>query len=214
MVTITNVSDAGLKASGEKLAEELSAAGLDVLLDDREERAGVKFKDADLVGIPFRVNVGKKAAEGVVELVTRSSRSSEDISIADGGKTDFRASPGSHAGCNELDERADGRAKRTALQARAGNKSRPSNESREEQWQEPRDLREQHRGPIHPMAPAEFEPQAEAVIAHVFAPAAAASGGKKWHSDWKIRVVAGAGGMRFVCLRGGRHCFCVLLPCL
>ena len=86
VVTITNVSDAGLKASGEKLAEELTAAGLDVLLDDRDERAGVKFKDADLVGIPFRVNVGKKVAEGVVELVTRSSRSSEDVSLATAAK--------------------------------------------------------------------------------------------------------------------------------
>jgi len=86
VVTITNVSDAGLKASGEKLAEELSAAGLDVLLDDRDERAGVKFKDADLVGIPFRVNVGKKASDGIVELVTRSSRISEDIPLESAAK--------------------------------------------------------------------------------------------------------------------------------
>jgi prolyl-tRNA synthetase len=86
VVTITNVSDAGLKASGEKLAEELSAAGLDVLLDDRDERAGVKFKDADLVGIPFRVNVGKKAVDGIVELVTRSSKSSEDIPLETAAK--------------------------------------------------------------------------------------------------------------------------------
>jgi prolyl-tRNA synthetase len=86
VVTITNVSDSGLKASGEKLAEELSAAGLDVLLDDRDERAGVKFKDADLVGIPFRVNVGKKVADGLVELVTRSSKSSEDIPLETAAK--------------------------------------------------------------------------------------------------------------------------------
>ena len=44
-----------------------------MLLDDRDERAGVKFKDADLVGIPYRINVGKKAAEGQVELVTRAN---------------------------------------------------------------------------------------------------------------------------------------------
>ena len=81
VVTITNVADGGLKAAGEKLAAELESAGLDVLLDDREERAGVKFKDADLVGIPFRVNVGKKTADGVVELVTRATRSSEDVSL-------------------------------------------------------------------------------------------------------------------------------------
>jgi prolyl-tRNA synthetase len=63
------------------LASELEAAGLDVLLDDRDERAGVKFKDADLVGIPYRVNVGKKAAAGIVELVTRSSSTSVDVPL-------------------------------------------------------------------------------------------------------------------------------------
>ena len=52
-----------------------------MLLDDRDERAGVKFKDADLVGIPFRINVGKKAASGLVELVTRAKSSSEDVAI-------------------------------------------------------------------------------------------------------------------------------------
>ncbi|HSM86535.1 MAG TPA: His/Gly/Thr/Pro-type tRNA ligase C-terminal domain-containing protein, partial [Candidatus Limnocylindrales bacterium] len=58
------------------------AAGFDVLLDDRDERPGVKFKDADLVGIPYRINVGKKVTEGKVELVTRSTRKSEDANIA------------------------------------------------------------------------------------------------------------------------------------
>jgi prolyl-tRNA synthetase len=83
VVTITNVADASLKAVGEKLAAELDAAGIDVLLDDRDERAGVKFKDADLVGIPFRINAGKKAASGQVELVTRATGQSEDVSIDD-----------------------------------------------------------------------------------------------------------------------------------
>ena len=64
VITVTNVGDAILRETGEKLAAELDAAGIDVLLDDRDERAGVKFKDADLVGIPYRVNVGKKAARG------------------------------------------------------------------------------------------------------------------------------------------------------
>jgi len=81
VVTVTNMADAALKTAGEKLAAELDSAGLDVLLDDREERAGVKFKDADLIGIPFRINVGKKAAEGVVELVTRATRVSEDVPV-------------------------------------------------------------------------------------------------------------------------------------
>jgi prolyl-tRNA synthetase len=83
VVTITNMTDALLAATGEKLAAELEAAGLDVLLDDRDERAGVKFKDADLTGIPYRINVGKKAAEGKVELVTRASSTSVDVALAD-----------------------------------------------------------------------------------------------------------------------------------
>ena len=52
-----------------------------MLLDDRKERAGVKFKDADLVGIPYRINVGKKAADGKVELVTRATTASVDVAL-------------------------------------------------------------------------------------------------------------------------------------
>ena len=81
VVTVTNSSDAALAEAGEALAAKLEAAGLDVLLDDRDERAGVKFKDADLVGIPYRINVGKKAAGGFVELVTRSTATSVDVSL-------------------------------------------------------------------------------------------------------------------------------------
>jgi prolyl-tRNA synthetase len=73
VVTVTNITDAALLSTGEKLARDLEDAGFDVLLDDRDERAGVKFKDADLIGIPYRVNVGKKAAEGLVELVARAT---------------------------------------------------------------------------------------------------------------------------------------------
>jgi len=83
VVTVTNIGDALLKETGEKLAAELEAAGLDVLLDDRDERAGVKFKDADLVGIPYRINVGKKAADGLVELVTRATSSSVDVGLSE-----------------------------------------------------------------------------------------------------------------------------------
>jgi prolyl-tRNA synthetase len=68
--------------AAQKIATELEAAGYDVVLDDRDERAGVKFKDADLVGIPFRINVGKKVSEGKVELVIRSTRASQDATIA------------------------------------------------------------------------------------------------------------------------------------
>ncbi len=83
VVTVTNVADAALRETGEKLAADLEAAGLDVLLDDRDERAGVKFKDADLVGIPYRINVGKKAASGQAELVTRSTSTSVDVDLHD-----------------------------------------------------------------------------------------------------------------------------------
>ncbi len=83
VVTVTNMTDALLKETGEKLAAELEAAGLDVLLDDRDERAGVKFKDADLIGIPYRINVGKKAAEGKVELVTRATSTSIDVELTE-----------------------------------------------------------------------------------------------------------------------------------
>jgi len=83
VVTITNVSDPTLNATGEKIAADLEAAGFDVLLDDRDERAGVKFKDADLIGVPYRITVGRKAAEGKVELVTRATASGRDVAIAD-----------------------------------------------------------------------------------------------------------------------------------
>ncbi|MGA2250973.1 proline--tRNA ligase [Terracidiphilus sp.] len=81
VVTVTNIADAALKEAGEKLAIALEDAGIDVVLDDRDERAGVKFKDADLVGIPYRINVGKKAASGLVELVSRAKAQSTDVAL-------------------------------------------------------------------------------------------------------------------------------------
>jgi prolyl-tRNA synthetase len=54
---------------------------LDVLLDDRDERAGVKFKDADLVGIPYRVTVGKTVADGKVEFVSRATGGKQEIPL-------------------------------------------------------------------------------------------------------------------------------------
>jgi prolyl-tRNA synthetase len=81
LVTVTNIKNADLLETGEKIYEKLLNENLDVLLDDRNERPGVKFKDADLIGIPFRIVVGKKAAEGIVELVDRRSRQVEEIGI-------------------------------------------------------------------------------------------------------------------------------------
>jgi len=83
VVTVTNMGDALLRETGEKLAAELDAAGLDVLLDDRDERAGVKFKDADLVGIPYRVTVGKSVAGGNVEFVTRATGAKQEVPLGD-----------------------------------------------------------------------------------------------------------------------------------
>jgi prolyl-tRNA synthetase len=82
VVVPTNVSDEKVRTTAEDITRRLEAAGFDVLLDDRDERPGVKFKDADLVGIPFRVTVGKKVTEGMVEVVQRSTRETRDASIA------------------------------------------------------------------------------------------------------------------------------------
>src|SRR6204780_4216783 len=76
-----NVKDETLLKTAIDIANSLEAAGFDVLLDDRDERPGVKFKDADLVGIPFRVTVGKKVTEGPIEVVQRSTRQVQDASI-------------------------------------------------------------------------------------------------------------------------------------
>jgi len=81
VVTPTNVTDVTIAKTAGEIAEKLEAAGFSVLLDDRDERPGVKFKDADLVGIPYRINVGKKVTEGRVEVVFRSTRQSQDANI-------------------------------------------------------------------------------------------------------------------------------------
>jgi prolyl-tRNA synthetase len=82
VVCPTNVKDETLLKTAVDIATRLESEGFDVLLDDRDERPGVKFKDADLVGIPFRVTVGKKVTEGTVEVVQRSTREIHDASIA------------------------------------------------------------------------------------------------------------------------------------
>jgi prolyl-tRNA synthetase len=81
IVTITNTKDAALRETAEKLYKDLLRAGLDALLDDRDERAGVKFKDADLIGVPYRITVGKKTAAGIVELFERATKKSEDVKL-------------------------------------------------------------------------------------------------------------------------------------
>ena len=77
-VIVTPVHPERLEAARE-IYQRLLGAGHDALLDDRDARPGVKFKDADLIGIPYRINVGKKLAEGVVELIERRSRKLTEV---------------------------------------------------------------------------------------------------------------------------------------
>jgi len=82
VVTPTNIKDEVVSKAAIDIATRLQSAGFDVILDDRDERPGVKFKDADLVGIPFRITVGKKVTEGTVEVVLRSTREVRDVTIS------------------------------------------------------------------------------------------------------------------------------------
>ncbi|GFN36561.1 proline--tRNA ligase [Tepidimicrobium xylanilyticum] len=79
IITVINVKDEVQRDLGEKIYEELSNEGLEVLLDDRNERAGVKFNDRDLIGIPIRITVGKKANENIVEFSLRKEEGRIEI---------------------------------------------------------------------------------------------------------------------------------------
>jgi prolyl-tRNA synthetase len=82
VVSPLNVKDAELKATADRIYEELNRAGVEVLYDDRDERAGVKLNDADLVGFPFQIRIGpKKLKEGKVEFYDRATRASEDVGV-------------------------------------------------------------------------------------------------------------------------------------
>jgi prolyl-tRNA synthetase len=83
IVVIASAQDPQQVALAERLYNDLGAAGVDVLLDDRAERAGVKFKDSDLIGIPWRLVVGRGAAAGQVELVERCDPASRRDMAAD-----------------------------------------------------------------------------------------------------------------------------------
>ncbi len=83
IVTVVNMDDLAQKETGEKIYNELLKAGVQVLLDDRNERPGVKFKDADVIGIPLRITVGKKAAEGIVEYKLRKEKEKTEKTVED-----------------------------------------------------------------------------------------------------------------------------------
>lgn len=80
IVVPVNVKDETQAKLAEEIYEQLKENGIEVLIDDRQERAGVKFKDADLIGIPVRITVGKKAADGICEFKFRSGGDAEDVS--------------------------------------------------------------------------------------------------------------------------------------
>jgi prolyl-tRNA synthetase len=86
VVTPANNADAAQMAAARGIYESCKASGLDALLDDRDERPGVKFKDADLIGVPFRIVIGKKLGSGMVELVERKTRQATDVPVADAAR--------------------------------------------------------------------------------------------------------------------------------
>lgn len=81
IVVIPNLNEATQVTAAENLYTELNAAGIETLLDDRDERAGVKFKDADLIGIPYRIVTGRSLAAGKVEVVQRATGKSEEVPL-------------------------------------------------------------------------------------------------------------------------------------
>jgi prolyl-tRNA synthetase len=84
VITPVNNADAALREAAQRVEAECAALGIDVLYDDRDERPGVKFKDADLIGVPFRITLGgKKLALGMVELYSRKTKISRDLPLGE-----------------------------------------------------------------------------------------------------------------------------------
>jgi len=84
IITVMKPDDEVQAKVSEEIYEELTRAGVEVMLDDRKERPGVKFKDADLLGIPIRITVGRGAADGIIEYKMRRDADKEEMSVADG----------------------------------------------------------------------------------------------------------------------------------
>lgn len=83
VVTPVKIGDASLREASEKLYAELKQLGVDVLFDDRDLSPGVKFKDADLIGVPWRITVGKKLSEGKVEIVNRRTKENTPVPVTE-----------------------------------------------------------------------------------------------------------------------------------
>ena len=82
VITLMNLKDEDTVNAANALYEELLAAGVDVLLDDRDARAGVKFADSELIGIPYRVTMGPRGVkEGMVEFTTRTTMETEEVAL-------------------------------------------------------------------------------------------------------------------------------------
>lgn len=81
IVVPTNIDDGAIAGLAQKAYDMLRGSGIEVLLDDRDQRAGVKFKDADLAGYPVRITAGKKAAQGIVEIKLRHNGSVQETDI-------------------------------------------------------------------------------------------------------------------------------------
>jgi len=81
IITEVKPGDEQQDAVSQRIYDELLKAGIEVLWDDRDERPGVKFKDADLIGIPVRITVGKRAGEGVVEYKLRRDADRSEKSV-------------------------------------------------------------------------------------------------------------------------------------
>jgi prolyl-tRNA synthetase len=83
IVVIPNLKESAQVKAAEQIYQALNAAGIETLLDDRDERPGVKFKDSELVGIPYRVVTGRSLAQGKVEVVKRADKTAVEIPIAE-----------------------------------------------------------------------------------------------------------------------------------
>jgi prolyl-tRNA synthetase len=83
VITPVNNSDRAQREAAAGIYASCRSLGLDALLDDRDERPGVKFKDADLIGVPYRITVGKKLAQSTVEVFNRRTRETIEVATSE-----------------------------------------------------------------------------------------------------------------------------------